>query len=102
MKPLGRNGVRRGSRQYPKNPLRMNKKTTDEHPNHKRKVVACKKCTNEKLRQNQKPLLCPNCGYHTLHVTEKHEPCDLYTDPDNWHQIACSACFIHWTVDHYV
>ena len=72
-----------------KNPLRMNAKTTAQHPNHKRKVIACKICTNEYLKKEHEMIECPNCGLFTLILTDG---LSLKLGAE----IACTACHIHW------
>jgi len=69
-----------------KNPLRMSKKTTAMHPNHKGRVVACKECTNEKFKKETPLLACPNCGLYTIYPSTTQLDAEFY----------CSACDVHW------
>lgn len=76
-------------KQHDQNPLRFSKKTSFQHPNHKRKAVACKYCNNDMMFEQNTPLPCVNCGLFCLRLVTS----DL---PEGWAEYYCSACHTHW------
>jgi hypothetical protein len=77
-----------------KNPLYLNKKATDKHPNHNTKdgrSVACYPCTVKHLRQIIESPLCTECQLPTIIRVPDDSPsretnCEFY----------CTACMTHW------
>ncbi len=83
-----------------KNPLRLNKKATDKHPNHNTRdgtSVACYPCTVKHIRQTEESPLCTECQLPTIirvpdGSPSRHTNCEFY----------CSACMTHWgRVEHW-
>jgi len=75
------------------NPLYLNKKTTENHINHKTNLKTCKVCQNERMKLTNAILPCPNCGLFALRFSDFSKLIDPLIDQA---EIYCSACLLHW------